>query len=115
MSSAPPGITRRQVLRCAATAVCLNPRRAGGQGAGSCDLLVRRGHVIDPASSTSALLDVAVRAGRVARVAATIPPSEARDVLDATGCLMTPGLVDMHVHLYDGVAPISISPKTSVF
>ena len=77
------------------------------------DLLVRGGRVIDPASSTSARLDVGIRSGRIARVAASIPPAEARDVLDASGCLVTPGLIDMHVHVYDGVAPISIPPDAN--
>lgn len=106
-------ITRRHLLQCAAAAVCLTPQRAAGQEAAGYDLLVIGGHVIDPASSTSASLDVAIRAGRVVRISASIPRSEARDVIDATGCLVTPGLVDMHVHVYDGVAPISIPPDAN--
>lgn len=102
-------IPRRHILQGAA-ALCLAARRGAAQEPARYDLLVRGGRVIDPASSTSAPLDVAIRDGRVARVAASIPPAEARDVLDATGCVVTPGLVDMHVHVYDGVAPISIPP-----
>jgi dihydroorotase len=93
--------------------MCLAPLRVAGQDAAPYDLLVRGGHVIDPANGTSELLDVAIRAGRVARVAESIVRSEARDVIDATGCLVTPGLVDMHVHVYDGVAPISIPPDAN--
>lgn len=103
------GIARRHLIQGAA-ALCLSVRRGAAQELVPYDLLVRGGRVVDPASSTSELRDVAIRAGRVARVAASIPAAEARDVLDATGCLVTPGLIDMHVHVYDGVAPISIPP-----
>ncbi|AMY07921.1 dihydroorotase [Luteitalea pratensis] len=42
-----------------------------------------------------------------------IQASQAREVLDAAGCVVTPGLIDMHVHVYDGVAPISIPPDAN--
>ena len=88
--------------------MCFAARPGVAQDPSRYDLLLRGGRVIDPASKTSAALDVAVRAGRIARVAPSIPPSDAREVIDAAGCLVTPGLIDMHVHVYDGVAPISV-------
>src|SRR5579871_1112170 len=72
------------------------------------DLLVRGGHVIDPAQSLSAVRDVAIAGHTVARVAEQIPEAEARQVLDARGKIVTPGLIDIHVHVYDGVAPLGI-------
>jgi len=72
------------------------------------DLLVRGGRVIDPAQGLSAPRDVAIQGRRIARVAADIPAAEARQVLDARGKLVTPGLIDIHVHVYDGVAPLGI-------
>lgn len=90
--------------------MCFAARDGLAQQAVRYDLLLRGGHVIDPASSTSAALDVAVRSGRIARVAPSIPATDARDVVDVAGCLVTPGLIDMHVHVYDGVAPIAIPP-----
>lgn len=90
--------------------MCVAVRPVFGQEASRYDLLLRGGHVIDAASNRSAPLDVAVRSGRIARVAASIPPADAREVIDAAGCLVTPGLIDMHVHVYDGVAPIAIPP-----
>ena len=72
------------------------------------DLLIRGGHVIDPAQSLSAVRDVAIAGHTVARVAEQIPETDARQVLDARGKIVTPGLIDIHVHVYDGVAPLGI-------
>ena len=77
-------------------------------GAPIYDLLIRGGRVIDPSQDLSAELDVAIHQGKVARIAARIPESEARHVLDARQMIVTPGLVDVHVHVYDGVAPLGI-------
>ena len=72
------------------------------------DLLIRGGRVIDPSQGLSAETDIAIRQGKVARIAANIAESEARQVLDARRMIVTPGLVDIHVHVYDGVAPLGI-------
>lgn len=67
------------------------------------DLLVRGGHVIDPAGGFDGPADLAVRDGRVALVAPAIDRAEARATLDAAGRIVTPGLVDLHTHIYWGV------------
>ena len=67
------------------------------------DLLIRGGTVIDPSQSIHALNDVAVEAGKIARVAPGIPVAEAAHVIDVPGKLVTPGLIDLHTHVYDGV------------
>ena len=67
------------------------------------DLLIRGGTVIDPSQSIHALNDVAVEAGRIARIAPGIPVEEAARVIDVPGKLVTPGLIDLHTHVYDGV------------
>ncbi len=72
------------------------------------DLLIKGGRVIDPSQSLSALRDVAIAGNKVAALAAAIPETEARITLDARGKIVTPGLVDIHVHVYDGVAPLAI-------
>jgi dihydroorotase len=64
------------------------------------DLLIRGGRVIDPSQNLSAVRDVAIAGSRIARVAADIPASSARQVFDATGKMVTPGLIDMHTHVY---------------
>ncbi|MGQ0637177.1 MAG: amidohydrolase/deacetylase family metallohydrolase [Planctomycetaceae bacterium] len=72
------------------------------------DLLVKGGRVIDPAQGVSALRDVAIKGHSIARVAADISEADARQTLDARGKVVTPGLIDIHVHVYDGVAPLGI-------
>src|SRR5215510_14860047 len=66
------------------------------------DLLLKGGHVIDPKNKISAVRDVAIANGKVAAVAAKIDPSEAFKVVDVSGYYVTPGLVDIHVHVYAG-------------
>jgi dihydroorotase len=66
------------------------------------DLLLKGGHVIDGRNKISAVRDVAIANGKVAAVAANINPAEALKVVDASGHYVTPGLVDIHVHVYAG-------------
>src|SRR6266545_310497 len=66
------------------------------------DLLLQGGHVIDPKNKISAVRDVAIANGKVAAVAAKIDPAEAFKVVDVSGYYVTPGLVDIHVHVYAG-------------
>ena len=63
------------------------------------DLLIKNGQLIDPASDRIGPFDVALYDGRVADVGAELNPDHARDVFDAAGKLVFPGLVDSHVHL----------------
>jgi dihydroorotase len=72
------------------------------------DTLVKGGRVIDPSQGLSAVTDVAIARGKVARIAPSIPENDARQTIDATGRIVTPGLIDIHVHVYDGVAPLGI-------
>lgn len=66
------------------------------------DLLLRGGHVIDPKNKINAVRDVAVANGKVAAMAADIDPADALKVVDVSGLYVTPGLVDIHVHVYAG-------------
>ncbi len=64
------------------------------------DLLIKGGQVIDPSQDLAAPRDVAIRNGRITTVAADIAADRARHVIDARGCLVTPGIVDLHAHVY---------------
>lgn len=64
------------------------------------DLLLRNGHVIDPRSDTSARRDVAIREGKIAAVAPLIDPAKAFKTIDVAGLYVTPGLIDIHVHVF---------------
>ena len=66
------------------------------------DLLLQGGHVIDPRNGISARRDVAIANGRIAEVAPNIEASKARKVVDVGGLYVTPGLVDIHVHVFAG-------------
>ena len=66
------------------------------------DLLLKGGHVVDGRNRISAVRDVAIAGGRIAAVGANINPADAFKVVDATGYYVTPGLVDIHVHVYAG-------------
>ncbi|HLF33494.1 MAG TPA: amidohydrolase/deacetylase family metallohydrolase [Cyclobacteriaceae bacterium] len=66
------------------------------------DMVIKGGHVIDPSSNTSRVLDVAVSGNRVAKVAQGIPAGQAKTVVDATGLYVVPGLIDLHVHVFYG-------------
>jgi dihydroorotase len=66
------------------------------------DLLLKGGHVIDPKNQIDALMDVAIAGGKIARVAPNIPARDSKQVADVSGLYVTPGLVDMHVHVYAG-------------
>src|ERR1041385_7893805 len=64
------------------------------------DLLLKGGHVLDAKNGINAVRDVAIASGRIAAVVENIPPAEARRTVDATSLYVTPGLVDMHVHVF---------------
>lgn len=74
------------------------------------DLVIRGGRVIDPAQGLDAARDVAIRQGKIAAVEADIPARQARDVVDARGKIVTPGLIDLHTHVFPNVGPYGIEP-----
>jgi dihydroorotase len=71
------------------------------------DLVVHGGRVIDPAQRIDRVMDVAIRGGKVAALGPNIPVSSATDSIDATGKLVVPGLIDIHLHARDAALPPS--------
>src|SRR5882724_6221945 len=86
--------TRHRMMRHALAFLLLTPAFA------QYDLLLKGGHVIDPRNNIDGLRDVAIQAGMIAEVAAAIDPARARKTIDASGLYITPGLVDIHTHLF---------------
>ncbi len=66
------------------------------------DLLLKGGHVIDARNNLSAVRDVAIAQGKIAAISENIPESQARKTIDVSSLYVTPGLVDMHVHVFAG-------------
>jgi dihydroorotase len=66
------------------------------------DLLIKGGHVVDPKNQVNSVMDVAIAAGKIARVATDIPATQAKKAVDAAGLYVTPGLVDIHAHVFYG-------------
>ncbi len=64
------------------------------------DTLLKGGHLIDPKNNRDGLLDLAITDGKVAAVDADLPAEQAACVLDVGGLYVTPGLVDIHTHMY---------------
>ena len=69
------------------------------------DLLLTGGTVLNPATKINQKLDVGVSGDRVAAIQADLPRTGVKRVIDVTGCYVTPGLIDFHVHSYWGVNP----------
>ena len=89
-------MNRRQFVRAAAAgAVTLS--RGAALFAADYDLIVKGGRVLDPSLRLNAIRDVAITGGRIAAVGANLEVGSA-EVLDATGKLVVPGLVDIHTH-----------------
>jgi len=64
------------------------------------DLLLKGGHVIDPKNGIDGVMDVAISGGKIARVGGNIPAADAKKNVDVAGLYVTPGLIDIHAHLY---------------
>jgi len=76
------------------------------------DLLVRGGRVVDPEMAIDDQLDVGVRLGRIqalgTNLADRVTNRSAMQIVDATGALVLPGLIDIHAHVYTGVCPLTV-------
>ncbi len=66
------------------------------------DLLLRGGHVVDSRNGVSAIRDVAIAAGQIAAVEPRLDPAVAFKVVDVSGLYVTPGLIDIHTHVFAG-------------
>src|SRR3954470_11800465 len=77
------------------------------------DRVLTNCRVIDPANGIDGKLDVGIRAGRIAAVEPNLTRQPHRDVLDLRGAIVTPGLIDMHVHAYEWVTNFGVPPDAA--
>jgi dihydroorotase len=87
--------------------IALGPKLPAQAQASHYDLILKGGHVIDPANDVDKVADVAISAGKIAAVAESIPVSAAGKVVDVSGLYVTPGLVDIHFHVGHGGVPLN--------
>ena len=74
------------------------------------ELVVKGGEVIDPAQGIHDQRDIAISQGKIVALAGDIAPSDAKKVIDAKGKIVTPGLIDIHAHVADGIIHIAVPP-----
>ena len=92
-------MNRRYFLGAATSAIAAGAR---AQGQPRFDLLLKNGHVIDAKNGVDGVMDVAIKDGHIAAVATGLPSSDAIKSIDVKGLYVTPGLIDLHVHVYNG-------------
>lgn len=80
----------------------LNPDPVSAQ---KYDLLIKAGHLIDPANSIDAQTDIAITQGKIIKVAKTIADTLANKTINASGFYIAPGLIDIHTHVFVGNQP----------
>src|SRR5437016_9975436 len=105
-------VSRRNVLAGAgsfalATAVGTPPRAAMGRN-DKFDLVIKGGDVLDPSQSLRGKRDIGIRWGAIEAIENDIPAARAAKTIDASGKLVTPGLIDLHSHVYPYGSAIGI-------
>ncbi len=76
------------------------------------ELLIAGGRIFDPLKKNFQKADVAITAGRVSRIGPSLKRGEAKEVIDASGLMITPGLIDFHVHIFWRFHTISLHPHS---
>lgn len=69
------------------------------------DIVIKGGHVIDPKNSIDGTMDIAIDDGKIVKLDNNIDAKQGRQVVNAKGMYVTPGLIDMHAHVFAGTDP----------
>ena len=75
------------------------------------DLILKGGRIIDPSQKLDRVADIAFADGKVAKIDANLRPDRGTEVRDVSGYIVTPGLIDMHTHVYWGGTSLGIDAE----
>ena len=78
---------------------------------GLVEFIIRGGHVINPSTGVACTADIGIKGGKIAEIdySCSLSANNSSDVFDASGCIVTPGLIDLHVHAYEHATPLGIN------
>src|SRR5689334_16666233 len=74
------------------------------------DLLLKGGRILDPSTGLNGTQDIAIEQGKVAGIEAQIALESARRVVEIPGTIVTPGLIDLHAHVFEGFTRLGVHP-----
>ena len=74
------------------------------------DIILRNGTIVDPINGIHALLDLRIRGGLIDEVGANIESGFGDRIINLSGKIVTPGIIDLHTHVYDGVSSNGVNP-----
>lgn len=75
---------------------------SGSLSAQNYDIVIKGGHIIDPVNNIDQVMDIAIKGNKIAAVENKILANQAKTVVDASGMIVSPGLIDMHTHNFFG-------------
>ncbi len=105
------------------TLACISAAASAQQTAPLYRIIIKGGHVIDAKNNIDEVMDIAVQDGKIARVAKNLDTTLAAQIVNARGMIVTPGLIDMHTHVFYGFEPdhylsngtLAVLPDQSTF
>src|SRR6202171_752017 len=74
------------------------------------DLVLKGGTVVDPSAGLHGANDVAIQDSLIAKIAPAIPAEEGRRTIEVAGNVVTPGLIDLHAHVFEGFTRFGVHP-----
>ena len=104
MKSLYPNTFWTNLYACFVMSICLNIVSTSSVYAQVYDIIIKNGHLIDAKNGVDETMDLAIKEGKIALVAKLIDAT-ALQIVDATGFLVTPGLIDLHSHVFFGTEP----------